>query len=428
MAFAVFFTLLPLLGLLTNVALGNNQEVLWPGGSQFPPLHHRMTREDAPDAGVDPRVGPLTTMGPGTVPLRGAVKNSGETTGNAPLLTHAKKRAFRRARRRAEIKGGTMYKGRWCSAQELETNFLSEGMPSEPTRRRREVRTGWQAASRLKVRTYNIGGITSEVYDVLHRWLTSNCTDDVVVVQELHHGCGKTDHSWTIPGWTVAITADERNRFSGVGVFISHRIAPADRVSFHTWLPGRLMHVRCFTSRVTVDIIAGYQWVWQGRHQEAISANRSLFWGKLSALMQTLPMRNLVVVAMDANTQLQSLPGLVGRGVLRTTQNRDPEFEALLQAQNLVVLNSWGSSARLVCHTFVNGEVYSRRPMADATARRAKPESLDLTSIGGRTCSTTCWLAVPRQAARAATEVFTSELACIDSCSRWGCTAVAGVP
>ena len=321
-----------------------------------------------------------------------------------------------------------MYKGRWCSAQELETNFLSEGMPSEPTRRRREVRTGWQAASRLKVRTYNIGGITSEVYDVLHRWLTSNCTDDVVVVQELHHGCGKTDHSWTIPGWTVAITADERNRFSGVGVFISHRIAPADRVSFHTWLPGRLMHVRCFTSRVTVDIIAGYQWVWQGRHQEAISANRSLFWGKLSALMQTLPMRNLVVVAMDANTQLQSLPGLVGRGVLRTTQNRDPEFEALLQAQNLVVLNSWGSSARLVCHTFVNGEVYSRRPMADATARRAKPESLDLTSIGGRTCSTTCWLAVPRQAARAATEVFTSELACIDSCSRWGCTAVAGVP
>ena len=65
---------------------------------------------------------------------------------------------------------------------------------------------------------------------------------------------------------------------------------------------------------VTVDIIAGYQCVWQGRHQEAVSANRSLFWGKLSALMQTLPTRNLVVVAMDANTHLQPLPGLVGRG------------------------------------------------------------------------------------------------------------------
>ncbi|OLP92782.1 hypothetical protein AK812_SmicGene25361 [Symbiodinium microadriaticum] len=271
MAFAVIPTLLPLLGVMTSVALSNDLEVLWPGGSQFPPLHHRTNREDAPDAGADPRVGPLTTMGPGTVPVGGAVKNSGETTGNAPLLTYAKKRAFRRARRRAEIKGGTMFKGRWCSAQELGTIFLSEGMPSVPVRRQRAVYAGWQATSRLKVRTYNIGGITSEVYDVLHRWLTSTCTDDVVVVQELHHGCGKTDHSWTIPGWTVAITADERNRFSGVGVFISH----------------------------------SYQCVWQGRHQEAVSANRSLFWGKLSALMQTLPTRNLVVVAMDANTHLQ---------------------------------------------------------------------------------------------------------------------------
>ncbi|CAE7824138.1 unnamed protein product, partial [Symbiodinium necroappetens] len=225
----------------------------------------------------------------------------------------------------------------------------------------------WQATQRLKVRSYNVGG------------------DDVVVVQELHHGCGKTDHGWQIPGWSVTITADAKNRYSGVGVFISKRIASEDRISCRTWLQGRLLHVRCFTSRVTIDVVAGYQWVWQGRDNETVIANRSLFWGKLSALLQTLPTRNLVVVAMDANTQLQPLPGLIGRGVLRTTQHRDLEFEALLQAQNLVVLNSWGSSTRQACHTFANGTTYSqidvvalRRPMADVTARRAAPESLDL--------------------------------------------------
>ena len=278
-----------------------------------------------------------------------------------------------------------MYRGRWHTAQELGTTSHSGVEPRAPTRRQRNAATGWQAAQRLKVRSYNVGGVTSEVYDVMHRWLTTSCQDDVVVVQELHHGCGKTDHGWQIPGWSVMITADARNRYSGVGVFISKRIATEDRISCSTWLQGRLLHVRCFTNRVTIDVVAGYQWVWQGRDHETAVANRSLFWGKLSALLQTLPARNLVVVAMDANTQLQPLPGLIGRGVLRTNQHRDLEFEALLQAQNLVVLNSWGSSSRQTCHTFANGSTYSqidvvalRRPMADATARRAAPGSLDL--------------------------------------------------
>ena len=74
--------------------------------------------------------------------------------------------------------------------------------------------------------------------------------------------------------------------------------------------------------------------------------------------------------------------GHVGRGVLRTRQHRDPELEAVLTSQNLVALNSWGSAASSVCHTFHNGQVRSmidlialRKPTADARFKRVQRSS-----------------------------------------------------
>ena len=73
------------------------------------------------------------------------------------------------------------------------------------------------------------------------------------------------------------------------------------------------------------------------------------------------------------------------RGVMRTTRHRDQEFEAMLQALNLVVLNSWTSASPRQAHTFSNGQVRSqidviavRRPTADRVARSAKPVEFDL--------------------------------------------------
>ena len=271
-------------------------------------------------------------------------------------FTNARKRAFRRARRRAEQNGGTEYRGRWRTARELGTTCLHPLTETAVARNPKPAqRMRWTAQPRLRICSYNVGGVTSEVYDVLHRWLTTRCTDDIVVLQELHWGCGKQDTEWTIPGWTVVVTADAAHLYSGVGIFVSNRIASADQISSHTWIAARLLHVRCSTARLTLDVVGGYQWVWQGDHQQNNSTHRSSFWCKLSELLQGLPARNMVAVCMDANTPLHPVPGLVGRGVMRTTRHRDQEFEAMLQALNLVVLNSWTSASPQQAHTFSNG-------------------------------------------------------------------------
>ena len=165
----------------------------------------------------------------------------------------------------------------------------------------------------------------------------------------------------------MIVSADDKHRYSGVGVFVSARVAPSDHLSFHTWIRGRLLHVRCHTATKTLDIVAGYQHVWQGHGQQSAAEKCSHYWDQLS------------------KPQLQPINGHIGHGTLRTRQQRDPEFEAVVTAQNLVVLNSWCSSASGVSHTFCHGQVRSmidivalRRPTADALSRKARAENFDL--------------------------------------------------
>ena len=77
---------------------------------------------------VNPRVGPLSTNDLEAVSRRDTAKLPGECTGDRPQYTNVRKRAFRRARRRAEQHGGTLYRGRWRSARELGTSAGNPGM------------------------------------------------------------------------------------------------------------------------------------------------------------------------------------------------------------------------------------------------------------------------------------------------------------
>ena len=229
------------------------------------------------------------------------------------------------------------------------------------------------------------GGVTAEVYDGLCHWLRTRCEDDILILQELHWGCGRTEGSWTIPGWTFYVSANDKQRFSGVGVVVSHRLARAEDSTYCSWIPGRLLQVRCGGARATIDILAGYQWVWANGAAPATLENRSFFWNQLSRALHSIPRRNLLIVGADLNTRCQPIPGLIGRGVMNKHQVRDPELEAVLQEHNLVLLNTWGSSRPNCCHTFYHGETRSqidflamRRPAADSVARRAAPYVFDL--------------------------------------------------
>ena len=72
------------------------------------------------DMPADPRVGPLSTPGPRATSV---AKTTGKGERTAAPWNEGRKRAFRRARRRAERVGGTYYKGRWHWAHELGTTL-----------------------------------------------------------------------------------------------------------------------------------------------------------------------------------------------------------------------------------------------------------------------------------------------------------------
>ncbi|OLP81296.1 hypothetical protein AK812_SmicGene38185 [Symbiodinium microadriaticum] len=68
------------------------------------------------------------------------------------------------------------------------------------------------------VLTYNIGGISGEAYPVFCDWLVRQREADIVLVQELHWGCGQTEGTWLIGKWQAVVSADPANRFCGVGI------------------------------------------------------------------------------------------------------------------------------------------------------------------------------------------------------------------
>ena len=234
--------------------------------------------------------------------------------------------------------------------------------------------------------TYNVGGMTMTVYDTLRCWLQNNQEVDVLLLQEIHWSLGREETSWAIPGWLFIISPDPGARHSGVGVVISRRIASAHTLSFCTWLPGRILQVRCEAKQANLDIICAYQWVRKDNAARDPEQLRGKFWSVLGGLLKSLPRRNMLVLGGDFNSTVASLPGLIGRGLLpHPTRKPEPEFLTVLGEHKLCLLNTWSRAKPAVCATFRNGAVVSqidfvavRRRNADALARRAKPTSLDL--------------------------------------------------
>ena len=157
-----------------------------PRGSQFPRTASRYDLDKDEDEQLNPRVGGRSTAALEASPQEVKIPGKGPQTG--PTWSNNRKRAYRRARRRAEQSGGTWYRGRWCSAHSLGTRA---GVALDPSGIvPRKPPPGKQAQRRLKIHSYNIGGITSECYDLIKDWLHHQCRADVVVFQETRHGLG----------------------------------------------------------------------------------------------------------------------------------------------------------------------------------------------------------------------------------------------
>ena len=134
-------------------------------------------------------------------------------------------------------------------------------MPTAP-RSSSQVRRVTHSActERIRIISYNIGGMSTDSYDVCANWLQTQQLADVVILQEIHWGLGKEHSRFQIGSWNVATCVDSNNRFSGVAICISTKLSEADDLRFASVVPGRLMHVRCQRSDFCIDIVGVYQW------------------------------------------------------------------------------------------------------------------------------------------------------------------------
>ena len=240
---------------------------------------------------------------------------------------------------------------------------------------------------RLRAVTWNMGGCTSDAYDVMCAWLEQQTTLDVLFIQETHFGLGKQAAQWSIRGWTFCSSPDPQNRYAGIAVAVSHRLADPNDMTFCEWLPGRVLQVRAEASALNVDLLAVYQWVRERNPTEDKQSKRDRVWQVLGRALHSIPRRHLLLLGGDLNSSLRSHANLVGRGLLRKNNDRvDEELMSIITEHRLCVLNSWGPSRASKSATFRNGSRYSqldyflvRKHAADSMSRRSQPTQTDLT-------------------------------------------------
>ena len=355
-----------------------------PGWSQVqPPLAMADAGKDEASTVVDPRVG-RTSKGRPRALILGA-KSSG---GNSFIITNARKRAFCRAQRRALEHGQTMYRGRLHSVQSLQGMRVQAIQTSASRCLTPAARTGdGRRNSRLKVATWNMGGCTSDAYDVLCDWLMQQTTLDALYIQETHFGMGRQAAQWSIEGWTFFSSPEPGNRYAGVAIAISHRLAQPTDMTYCEWLPGRVLQVRAETLMLNLDMLNVYQWVRERNPSEDKQSKRERVWQILGRALHSIPRRNLLLRGGDLNSSLRAHTNLVGRGLLKLEGNQvDEELMSILVEHQLCALNTWGASRAGQCATFRNGQHRSqldyfmvRKHAADSQSRRSQPVGTDLT-------------------------------------------------
>ncbi|CAE7875807.1 CFDP2 [Symbiodinium necroappetens] len=232
-----------------------------------------------------------------------------------------------------------------------------------------------------------MGGCSSDAYDVLCDWLERQHDLGVLLLQETHWGLGHTESQWSTNGWTWFSSPDPARRYAGVAIVVSHRLAPATACTFCAWVPGRVLQVRVECDQLNIDLVTVYQWVREVSYSAERQEQRTQIWHQLGRVVHSIPKRNLLLVGGDFNAGLQAHTNLIGKGLLQGSADRvDQELQDLIEANQLCVLNTWGSNRPSKCATFCNGQQRSqidylmvRKHAADHIARSACPNTEDLT-------------------------------------------------
>ena len=174
--------------------------------------------------------------------------NLGGDTGNALnvrslTLSRIRKRSFKRAVKRAQLHGETMYRGKLLRAQPPLLPVAEEEKES--------------VKPRIHFMSWNVGGLSSVLYAEICVWLQQpeQLQIGIFLLQETHWDFTA---DWTTNEWCLCHSTTGKKGSGGVLVGIRKGLVDPESIRWHEHVPGRLLQVRCLLGKQQLDIIGLY--------------------------------------------------------------------------------------------------------------------------------------------------------------------------
>ena len=291
-----------------------------------------------------------------------------------------KKRAFRRARRRAEANGFTYYRNRLMTLKQL------HGLACRTPVQKPKCPTA-DLNSRFNVVTWNCSGLSMELFEEIKQWMAINKQVHALFLQETHWGTAMLQE-WSQNGLHFVQSAHPKCKQGGVMIILQEACFPKQCVRWQEILPGRILHVRCHVA-VPTDLICVYQKTqsFLASQQDEAFKQRSTVWRALKQLLVSIPIRNLLFVCGDLNCSLLPDCRHVGQGVPEVTltpkqlKDRAEAMDCLYSA-DLLAANTWGKKKQAWTFSHPGGTsvldyILVRRRHADTTTRASQPDRQD---------------------------------------------------
>ena len=338
-----------------------------------------------------------------------AVANGGGIfyEGKPPIFPKARKRAYMRALDRASANGGTWYRGRFLSLQQLQ----GHDRPRKEASSLREKHASTFEASRLRVVLWNCGGLHAARYQEVQEWLheqeQAQRPVDIMILAET---AWKSDMEYvTAPHPTsearwFAIHSGSQSSQRGILCLISQRLACGSSLQHSSILQGRLLHVR-IPLQTPLDVLCIYQYSWNtqkqfgdntGRKVDALLKQRQSIWNHVRRWLNKIPQRNGCLLLGDFNTPLFQSGLQVGQGIVpiqKVAQTDQEVFQELVRTAGCCALNTWsksGSAARTFTPAKGHDEsgiqidfVLARGRLADGMAKTCSTVEAPFTPCSG---------------------------------------------
>ena len=322
---------------------------------------------------VDVRVGGLSAVPP-EAPF--GAKLCGDREASVPKLEHSDnsrivKRTYSRAFARAARQGGSYYKGKWRSFQWFQRVPVATVNLPKP-------RLTVSSQHRLRILTWNAGGLTKPTFQELETFIRDHRLD-VIFIQETkwteEYCWGNRDFSYI-----HSAGANKLDKVGGVLTIVSTRIAQHADIQFnHVWA-GRLLHVRVPAGNTSLDLLNAYQF--SANDKPETLTRRQQYLQKLQRCLAGLPRRHSLVLSGDLNTSCEPTATVCGPHVLPIGEYHKQDYHDFLhicEALSLNVLNTWHRPRHKQLATFRFEALSSqidfvivRQSQADNEARRAQ--------------------------------------------------------